>query len=223
MILTQFELNPRRRGSQQLISSPQAMHAAVLAGFPGTVSGHVSSPGGGRVLWRLDRQDHRYILLVLSPKTPDFTHLVEQAGWPNTKTWHSKNYEGLLDGVAAGDRYSFRLRANPVHALAPEPGEKRGKVVAHVTPAQQSDWLDLQGENHGFMIPRSPEETPQVRITDRDTVTFLRNRKLVTLRQATFDGSLIVTDRERFVNALTQGIGRAKGYGCGLLTLARAH
>jgi len=29
-----------------------------------------------------------------------------------------------------------------------------------------------------------------------------------------------VSDREIFVQALTQGIGRAKAYGCGLLTVA---
>ena len=38
----------------------------------------------------------------------------------------------------------------------------------------------------------------------------------------TFDGSLTVTDPEKLRHALSNGIGRAKGYGCGMLTLAPA-
>ena len=40
------------------------------------------------------------------------------------------------------------------------------------------------------------------------------------LFRSTFEGMLTVTDRDAFVHALTHGIGRAKGYGCGLLTIA---
>ena len=43
----------------------------------------------------------------------------------------------------------------------------------------------------------------------------------VTLRQAQFDGTLTVTDVESLQGALINGIGRGKGYGCGLLTLRR--
>lgn len=221
MFLTKFELNPRRRGAQQLIASPHAMHAAVLAGFAGGDAGAAHTTEQGRVLWRLERGEHRWTLLLLSPNTPDLTHLVEQAGWPTTETWHTKPYGQFLGRVANGDRYAFRLRANPVHSLAPEPGEKRGRVLAHVTPAQQAAWLDGQSEKHGFSIPRAPDHEPLLRVSDRATVSFQRNQKRVTLRQATFDGSLTVTDRDAFSAALTHGIGRAKGYGCGLLTLAR--
>ena len=42
----------------------------------------------------------------------------------------------------------------------------------------------------------------------------------VTFRQATFDGVLRVDDPTLLRDSLVSGIGRAKGYGCGLLTLA---
>nr|WP_246421854.1 type I-E CRISPR-associated protein Cas6/Cse3/CasE [Nocardiopsis mwathae] len=35
-----------------------------------------------------------------------------------------------------------------------------------------------------------------------------------------YDGRLIVTDPAAFTAALKEGIGRAKAYGCGLLSLA---
>jgi CRISPR system Cascade subunit CasE len=44
----------------------------------------------------------------------------------------------------------------------------------------------------------------------------------VTLRTATFEGILTISDLERFRRTLLSGIGRAKAYGCGLLTIVRA-
>jgi|GEM_PF-51245 len=45
--------------------------------------------------------------------------------------------------------------------------------------------------------------------------------KKLELRIVEYEGLLTITDRALFVAALTEGIGRAKAYGCGLLTLAR--
>jgi CRISPR system Cascade subunit CasE len=48
----------------------------------------------------------------------------------------------------------------------------------------------------------------------------IRRGKPVTLVTVTFDGRLEITDPEALRRTLTQGIGRARAYGCGLLTLA---
>ncbi|WP_412759429.1 type I-E CRISPR-associated protein Cas6/Cse3/CasE [Nocardiopsis rhodophaea] len=42
----------------------------------------------------------------------------------------------------------------------------------------------------------------------------------VTLLAVTLEGKLRVKDVEVFRRSLTHGIGRAKGYGCGLISLA---
>jgi CRISPR system Cascade subunit CasE len=42
------------------------------------------------------------------------------------------------------------------------------------------------------------------------------------LSTAVFEGQLEITDTEAMRRSLTGGIGPAKGYGCGLLTLAPA-
>jgi CRISPR system Cascade subunit CasE len=42
----------------------------------------------------------------------------------------------------------------------------------------------------------------------------------VRFTQATFDGRLRITDLDAFRRTLTQGLGKAKAYGCGLMTLA---
>lgn len=210
MYLTRFRLNTVRRGAQKLISSPHAMHAAVLAGFPGTTS--------ERVLWRTDPAPNGKQLLIVSPARPDLTHLVEQAGWPTAETWETRAYDPLLDRVDTGQRYAFRLHANPTLSLPPAPGKSRGKRVAHVTPVQQGEWMQRQAAKHGFAVGSDAE--PTFAVTQSETLRFRRAEKQVTLKVARFDGSLTVTDPALFRGALVAGIGPAKGYGCGLLTIA---
>lgn len=211
MHITRFRLNPRRRGAVKLLSSPHAMHAAVLAGFP--------EPGGddrGRVLWRLDAAGPRALLYVVSPMPPDLTHLVEQAGWPSLPdAWETRSYQPLLDRLRTGQRYRFRLTANPVHRVSAE-GRSRSKTFGHVTVEQQEGWLLQRQEQHGFDLG----DSATVQVVERRTVTFRRGSDSVTLRVATFDGELTVADPLRLGHALAHGIGRAKGYGCGLMTLA---
>lgn len=221
MFITRFAINPQRRGARKLLTSPQAMHAAVLSGFADP-----EPTEHGRVLWRVDRIGPQTALYIVSPRQPDLSHLVEQAGWPTTEAWESRPYVRFLDQIQAGQRWGFRLVANPVHAVrASEPGT-RGTVRAHVTVSQQEQWLLARAAKAGFEItlwdPERPESGSQLAVTERKTVEFKRQNSTVTLSTARFDGFLTVLDPEVFRRTLTHGIGRAKGYGCGLMTIAPA-
>ena len=109
MFLTKMPINPRRRAAHKLMSSPQALHAAVMAGFA-----DARPTDEGRVLWRLDVYDlHRVVLFVASPDQPDFTHLVEQAGWPTTQTWTTRPYDPLLESLRAGPAVAISAHRQP--------------------------------------------------------------------------------------------------------------
>lgn len=217
MFLTRFALNPARRQARFLLGSPQAMHAAVMAGFPPTAPER--SPDGGRVLWRVDRDGTATWLYILSPTEPQLTHLAEQAGWSDNSTWATRSYVPLLDRIEKGQPWAFRLFANPVHQIT-RPDGKRIKV-GHVTVDQQRAWLVDKSTTLGFSVP-SVGGTPAFEVSNRQQRAFRRGQDRVTLATAQFDGTLIVDDVDLLKAALIQGIGRAKGYGCGLLTLAQA-
>lgn len=209
MILTRTHLNVRRQGAQKLLGSPQAMHAALLSGFP---PGHEA----GRVLWRVDAIDPlRPTLYVLSAERPDLAHVEEQAGWPSHPTTVSAPYGPFLDNLRTGQRWSFRLTANPTHRATVK-GAKR--VLAHVTVQQQEAWLLDRAPLLG--IDFGSEPSGSVRVTDRRVLDFRRGDHRVTLGIATFDGVLRVSDPDLLRVALSDGIGRGKAYGCGLMTLA---
>lgn len=217
MLLTRMALNPARRCFRELVASPHRMHAAVLAAFPPDVP---TSESSGRVLWRVDRgAGQQADLYLASPDEPDLTHLAEQAGWPTRPTWETRDYAPLLARLAAGQRWAFRLTANPVRRARPSVDSKR-RLSAHVTAGQQRDWLLVRAAGHGFAVPAGRAGAPDVVVRERRIVQFRRDEATVTLALASYEGVLEVTDPERFRSALVQGIGRAKGYGCGLLTLA---
>lgn len=220
MYLTKMAINDRGRGAHPLLASPQAMHAAVVAAF---------SDGGqatdeGRVLWRLDTYDtHRVLLYIVSPDKPDLTHVVEQAGWPTTQGWETRPYDPLLESLHAGQHWQFRLTANPVRS-----GRRQGwtdtKPLGHVTVKQQEQWLINRAATAGFRLaPSHHSDTDDVdlAVVDRSIRRFRRDKDTVTIATATFRGHLEVTDPIALRHTLTHGIGRAKSYGCGLLTLAR--
>lgn len=219
MYLTRYVVNPARRGTRRLLASQQRVHAAVLSGFP---------PGlpTGRVLWRLDQSGHRTELFIASAAKPDLTHLVEETGWPTSSTWETADYQPFLDRLEAGQRWAFRLTANPVRRTTPTGPGSRGQVKAHVTPAQQEGWLLSKAARLGFAVPDGLTGVPQVVVKDRRTARFSRRSdgasREVTVAMATFEGLLEVTDADSLRRSLTEGVGRAKAYGCGLLTLAKA-
>lgn len=232
--LSRIWLNPLRSGTQRLLRNPQAMHAAVLGGFP-------TQPVTDRVLWRLELgQPHRAELLVLSGMRPSWEHLVEQAGWPGAEDPQAvvRSYQPLLERLSVGQQYAFRVRANPVsstrHPLAPSVAQKerlaaqqrpRGVRVAHRTARDQLVWFTDRIESWGFSLLLTSSGDFQLQLSGRDRISFTKSasdgeRRRVTIQTAVFEGTLQVTEPTTARNTLLNGIGSGRAYGCGLVTLS---
>ncbi|MFJ7419704.1 type I-E CRISPR-associated protein Cas6/Cse3/CasE [Streptomyces uncialis] len=149
------------------------MHGAVMGGVSGGVG------DGGRLLWRLDADDaHRPHLFVLTASRPDWTHVIEQAGWPGADGEHAavRDYAPLLNQIAPGRQFSFRLTASPVQntasPVAPTPtqtarlaagdgdGRMRGFRLGHRTATAQLRWFLTRTEGWGFDVPLSRTDPP---------------------------------------------------------------
>lgn len=224
MYISRMALNTACPGAARLLSSPYRIHAAVEHAFPPV--NDLASPEG-RVLWRLDAWDDspEVWLYVVSPAKPDFTHIKEQTGWPVTGSWETKDYSPVIDCLQTGQQWQFRLKANPVRKVKCDKGRREnpkviGKVLGHVTESQQIDWLMSRCGDKGFSIVRNGDDEPLVRVSRRTKESFSRGSGKVTLMTCMFDGALEVDDPDALRHTLCWGMGRAKGFGCGLLTIA---
>ena len=216
MLLSRIELNPYRRETIRALGSPQIMHAAVMASFSS-----FDTADDDRVLWRVDRVGPSTYVLVQSRRRPDFTHMVEKFGKPGTGAgWETVDYDPFLDSISEGDVLRFRLRANPTRSVMSEAKNGRGKVVAHVTVEQQKNWLCERAEKLGFEF-QTVDGSPAFDIVQRDVQHFDRQGRKVTLGTATFEGVIRVKDADALRKGMVDGIGRAKAYGCGLMTVMR--
>lgn len=233
--LTKILINPRTRGGRKLLTNPQAMHAAVRAAFPPDIDENAA-----RILWRLDSKGNEHTLYITGPEKPTCTHIIEQAGW-DTRPAQTADYERFLATLKRGRRWHFNLVANPTYSVSGGGKGKRGKVKAHVSVSHQVKWLHGKAKKAGFALaplvdaPSTDQERArwspheEAHVIERWTDVFYRNNaetsaqngRPVRIAKARFAGTLEITDPDLLQTALRHGIGRARGYGCGMLTLAR--
>jgi CRISPR system Cascade subunit CasE len=223
--LSRVRINPQRAAARRLLSNPAHLRAAVLAGMP-------TQPVTRRVLWRLDNDAYQPLVYVVSEERPSFEHMVEQAGWPSAARpqFDVADYSSMLERLRRGERYSFRLGANPTYTVTRRAadGTTRKQRAAHKTVEHQARWLHERADDLGLRIAMSvmsgeqqEASQPDLLVAGRTRHRFARNGSgTVTIDVVTYLGHLVVADPERLRAALVSGVGRAKGYGCGLLTIA---
>jgi CRISPR system Cascade subunit CasE len=141
--------------------------------------------------------------------------------------------------LSVGDRLKFVLRANATVARHVD-GSKRGKpedVVMHAlhgipkgperalarasaVRAAGRAWLERQGARCGFELPADVDGESVV--TGHRAMRVDHAGRQMTLGVLDYAGELVVRDPLTFGDALRDGFGRAKAFGCGLMLVRRA-
>lgn len=211
MFLTRMEMDASRRNTMKALASPNIIHGAIERAFPGPRE---------RRLWRVDRISGHFYLLLLSRTQPDLSAAAEQFGPLETgAAWECRPYEPFLARLADGGRCRFRLAANPTWSCKSGGGENRGTVRAHTTPEHQAAWLMRKCDACGFSLAQN-----QFSVVSSRWLRFRKggqNGRTASMLEAVFDGILTITDAAAFRRTLTEGIGRGKAFGMGLITVAR--
>lgn len=211
MYLSRLILNPRSRQVQRELARPYEMHRTILRAYPENLAGQ-----GERVLFRVDAHPRTgdLQLLVQSHLRPDWSWLAETSGYldPHADKENPALKEFDLQ-LRAGQLLAFRLRANPTQKLSRSLTREleKGKRVGLYKPEEQLAWLERKGKVHGFRVV-SATARQQERLDDS-----IRQLKLLSVL---FEGVLQVTDGTHLQEAVASGIGSAKAFGFGLLSLA---
>lgn len=103
--------------------------------------------------------------------------------------------------------YAFKVRLNPVTRL----GGKATPVTGH---DPLISWFLEKQERWGFVADASGLD-----LSDVGVATIQKGKNRITLNQCTYTGVLEVVDQDRFIEGFENGLGRAKGFGFGLLQL----
>lgn len=196
-------------------------------------------------LFRIDnaiqRDTPRAVVLVQSDLEPNWDYAFQNAGGILAAPPQTRDYSPEF---AQGDQYRFRIRLNltkasPNHRTGkPEELDRfgapktRGKRVAFTWDKDQQpdeavrEWFSTKGERCGFVLdsfqliqlgwesgyrPHKKGETP--------TGAEESGGRHLKWRAALVEGTLNVSDGEAFEKAVRDGIGHAKAFGFGLLSL----
>jgi CRISPR system Cascade subunit CasE len=118
--------------------------------------------------------------------------------------------------LSGGQRLRFMLCGNPVKRLACRGSETgaRGDLVPLPAEEDRQDWLERQLNGCAVILESN--------IVDSRSVFFRAKRDRGKVVTVTFSGILEVTDSDLLIARLKLGFGRAKSFGCGMLSLAKA-
>lgn len=185
-------------------------------------------------LYRLDYIRSRPVIYTVSRRKPVYSG----------RLWsvETKEYNPV---IFRGQRLWFSLRANPVRTRWTPPDEdgrrfhKRHDVVMDAKRLVRSEkgdgkkivqmatlvqlegirWLRERAEKHGFVM----DERRVIAGTYRQQ-RFLQGteNRQVSISTIDFSGLIEVTNPDLFRHALAEGIGPAKGFGCGMLMIKPA-
>ncbi|HEX8237993.1 MAG TPA: type I-E CRISPR-associated protein Cas6/Cse3/CasE [Abditibacteriaceae bacterium] len=226
LFFSKLLLNPHSREVLRDLRDPYQLHRTLSRAW-----GEGDEYEQARVLFRVESAaEHVSVLLVQSQRAPAWDKLPSKYfhAAPQTKEWQP--------AVQAGQMLAFRLRANPTV-------KRDGKRWGLYRESEQLEWIGRKALQHGFELgqvtatkegqpQRAPGRTkPNVQFW-RDSIAACPQRdkgNVLTERTAPavfcaarFDGILCVKDVEVFLHALHNGVGSAKGFGFGLLSVARA-
>ncbi len=184
-----------------------ALHRLVLKGYPDAENG-----GTGRVLFRLETPRsprEQPVLLVQSEVEPDWSPLERIACIQGPRQWGPE--------VILHQRLRFRLRATPTKTttFGPETAHPGHRRIGLFTEEEQRQWLTRKADENGFSITA----------VSLRKIGWQSGRKtgggVITHHSIEYDGVLQVLSPEKVIDAVISGIGPAKGFGFGLLSLAR--
>lgn len=177
-------------------------------------------------LFRVDHQPGgSSVILVQSAVEPDWDYAFQNSPFlaapPEVKAFEPRFEPGTV--------LRFRLLANPTKKIGTITKEERERLSPDefrqrkgrngarvpVPDGELERWLTDRSGRSGFRIERLDAIVPGYVLAVKDEAAGGR------LRCARYDGVLAVENAESFERSIIQGIGPAKAFGCGLLSVAR--
>jgi CRISPR system Cascade subunit CasE len=203
--ISRLELNERDRSVRNDLGNIHKLHQRIMQAFPDIQQDKVRMDW--EILFRLEPDSNIMLVQSGAEVKPDWDKL------PDRYLLDRKIASFTIhpDNLQSGKLFHFRLKANP----SKRHKESRKTVGLHSQP-EQIAWLERQATAHGFQI-QMVDVIPTANVFGNKT----GNNAQIKIHTALFQGILEVREPDLLLAAITAGIGRAKAYGCGLLSLKK--
>ncbi len=127
---------------------------------------------------------------------------------PHQKTILEYKVKEFKPTFETGQKFKFLLCVNPTKRLI-----NNGCRVPFVRDDEQIKWLKDKLANSTNLATLS--------IKSKNNLYFIKGNRSGKIITVTFEGILEIKNQKLFEDLFTQGIGPAKGFGCGMISLAR--
>ncbi|MFF0744946.1 type I-E CRISPR-associated protein Cas6/Cse3/CasE [Streptomyces sp. NPDC004111] len=211
--LTRIHLNLNNRTVRRDLADYPTLHRTVMLLAPDGLGPCPRQEAG--LLFRLEPESDPPVLLIQSTQPPDLSRLPPLYG---TTAMHS--LEHLFAGLHPGRRVCYRITASPLRwAHHPPTQDPTTAPPRRSTPVLLAGddalaWWHRRATAAGLALESSSmSPRPFRRASARPGPWY---------RLTQFDGTARIAEPEILAQALCAGIGKAKSYGAGLLTLAPA-
>ena len=199
---------------EQKEGDPEFLKSFDPAGFQHV---HGQRTGEQAFLFRIDPLPAgRAMIIVQSAARPDWDYAFQNAGYllagpPQVKEFAPDFQDSRL--------YRFRLLANATRKIdtkTREDGTKSNGNRVPVSAEKLKEWLQARGARCGFHIHENDldVQTGYLNASTGNDDTYKR------FFYARYEGLLQATDATALRQAVTSGVGPAKGFGFGLLSIA---
>jgi len=249
LYLSQLILNPKSKRVWHDLGNIHDMHRTILSGFPVKKNENLKARAEFAVLFRVEKKPGTSYMRVLiqSKVCPDWLNLPDQylLKHPNISNPEIKNLGSILSSIKQGSKFHFNLLANPTKkiktagknkAISSE-FSKNGKRIPLLHIKDQLEWLQRKSQKLGFEIVKNSVNNesemeqillnnqniisgykPKLTHSDQEKLKSSKNHKL-TFAGVHFKGILEVSDEDLFLKCIETGIGSAKAYGFGMLSI----
>lgn len=198
LYISKLEINRYDPSACRDIDDRYELHRTIMQAYPRTL------PADERILFRVEDYNNNptVSILVQSHYLPCWEQVERMR---NNYHAITPQIQQINPQLYAGQSVRFRLQANPTVKR----DKKRHAILGR---EHLLYWLQNKSNAHGFVFD-------PLSINVSELGNLYGKRRYVTWYAVQFDGTLIVADVASLNNALRSGIGSAKGFGFGLVSL----
>jgi CRISPR system Cascade subunit CasE len=204
MYLSKLVLNWENAKAQHDLSDAHALHQRIMQAFPDEQ--REKPRNDWNILFRQEPDSE--VILIQSDLEPTWNYLSD--GYLRDQPI-SKAVNLDIEKFSLGQQFQFRLRANPSKR-----DHKTKKTIGFYKQVDQLSWLERQAERNGFNL-HGVDVIPAPNLFGKKGL----GKSPIRITTVLYQGILKVTEPTQFLQAIQQGIGRGRSYGCGLLSVAK--